>query len=472
MPHVVVVGGGISGLAAAHRLSLLRQSGKLDLKITLLEKTGRLGGVIDSEAESGYVVEHGPDCFITDKPWALNLCRQLDLTGQLLKTSGANGKAFVAWQGRLQPLPDGFSMIAPSKVWPFIKSPLFSPLGKLRAACDLFLPRSLRQSGDESVASFIKRRLGKELFDRAGQALIGGIYTADAGALSAFATIPRFVAMERQHGSIIRGLRQEGQQDRAGGPRYSLFQTLSAGLAGLVDALAQSLEKESIVLNAEVLELTRSDSHFRLVLETGREPLQADAVVVAVPADKAACLLRKLAPDLGEALAQIECASSLVLNFLFRNDQLSVPAGAFGFVVPASEGSNILAGSFISKKFDNRAPQNMVMVRVFIGGALQADLLEKADEELIGVALADLRKYIALKGEPLKTWIRRWPKSMPQYHLGHAQRVAQIDEMVRELGGLALAGNCLYGVGIADCVKSGEVAAENVLESLEKRGLL
>src|SRR5262245_25637488 len=199
MAHVVVIGGGISGLAAAHRLSLLRQSAQLDLQITLLEKTGRLGGVIDSETESGYVVEHGPDCFITDKPWALNLCRQLDLAGQLVKTAGGNGKAFVAWRGRLYPLPDGFSMIAPSKMWPFVKSPLFSPLGKLRAACDLFLPKSVGQSRDESVASFIKRRLGTELFDRAGQALIGGIYTADAGALSAGATIPRFVAMERDY---------------------------------------------------------------------------------------------------------------------------------------------------------------------------------------------------------------------------------------------------------------------------------
>jgi oxygen-dependent protoporphyrinogen oxidase len=472
MAHVVVVGGGISGLTAAHRLSTISQSEKLDLQITLLEKNARLGGVIESEEESGYIIEHGPDCFVTDKPWALNLCQELDLTGNLIKTGAGNGKAFVAWRGRLQPLPDGFSMIAPSKIWPFIKSPLFSPLGKLRAACDLVLPRGKEGNEDESVAGFIQRRLGKELFERAGQALIGGIYTGDAGELSAVATMPRFIALEREHGSIIRGLRLEGREYRAGGPRYSLFQTLKKGLTGLTGALADSLKSESIRLKTDVIELSRKDGRSWSVITAGQETLTADAVILSVPADRAAQLVRGCNSELGSALASIECASSLVLNLLLKDEQLNIPAEAFGFVVPESEGGNILAASFISKKFVDRAPQGMVMVRVFIGGALQPGLLEKKDEELIGMALTDLRKYVALKGEPVKTWVRRWPKSMPQYHLGHARRVAQIDEMVRELGGLVLAGNCLHGVGIADCVRSGELAAQSVLESLKTHRLL
>jgi protoporphyrinogen/coproporphyrinogen III oxidase len=472
MAQVVVVGGGISGLAAAYRLSTIKKERNLDLNITLVEAAPRLGGLIRSQSEDDFVVEHGPDAFLIEEPWLPDLCQKLQLGQHLIRPKKGKGRAFVARRGRLVPLPAGFSMIAPSEFWPFFKSPLFSPLGKLRAAADLFLPRGNERKEEESVAQFVERRLGKEIFERVGQAVIGGIYTADAGSLSASAAIPRFVELERRYGSLIRGLRQEAHGLTAGGARYSLFQTLDTGLSGLVEAIAGSLGQERIMLESEVLSLLRPAAQTWLVGKANKESLEANGVILALPSHQAAKLLRSLNADLSKALDSIESASSMVLNFLFRREQFACPDNCFGFVVPVSEGGNILAASFISEKFANRAPEGMAVVRVFVGGALMGQLLQRDDRELEGLALSDLQKYLNIKGGPVKSWIQRWPKSMPQYQLGHAQRVAQIEQQVRELDGLALAGNCYHGVGIPDCVESGEVAAKIVVDSLDRRGLL
>src|SRR6516162_2114770 len=401
MAHIVVIGGGISGLSTAYHLWKIKKERNLDLKITLVEAASRLGGVINSEQEQGYVVEHGPDAFLVEKPWALTLCEELNLKPYLIAAPEGKGKAFVAWRGELAALPEGFSMIAPSRFWPFVTSPLFSPMGKLRAFGDLFLPKGNRQKDDESVARFIKRRLGAELFERAGQALVGGIYTADAGMLSASSAIPRFVELEREHGSIIRGLRGQRLGTTVGGARYSLFQTLVNGLSGLVEGLALSLEKETIVLGAEISEVARGASGW-LVCKAD-ETIAADGIVLAVPALRAARLLKGIDASLSRTLAEIESVASVVINFLLNADQISRPANGFGFVVPISEHANILAASFISEKYANRAPKGMVMVRVFIGGALMPQLFKKADQDLISLALTDLQKYLKLKGAPVKT---------------------------------------------------------------------
>lgn len=470
--RIVILGGGITGLSAAHRLVAVKRDRNLDLEITLVEAQSRVGGVIKSEAQGDYCVEHGPDSFLMEKPVMSDLCAELDLEKYIDRPAKMNGRAFVVSNGRLHPLPQGFHMVAPKDLWSFYKSSLFSLQGKARATFDLFLPRGNQSSAPESVAQFLTRRLGKEISQRAGEPLVGGIYTGDAGQLSAEAAIPYFVELERRHGSLIRGLNRERGRYTAGGARYSLFATLSMGLSGLVDALASSLQSERIMLGVPARQVVKTGENNWLIGREDGAQLEADGLIMALPARQAARLLTGVNRSLCDKLAAIESASSAVINFLFASSQIACPPDGFGFVVPASEGSNILAASFVSKKFANRAPQDMVMARIFIGGALAPQLLAKSDADLIDLALADLAKYIEVTGLPARSWLERWPESMPQYRLHHKERVAQIKEQVRELEGLALAGNCYDGVGIPDCVYSAEQAVKVVLDSLNGRGLI
>jgi len=446
-------------------------------QVSLLEASERVGGVITTQRRDGFLLEGGPDSFITEKPAGIELCRRIGLEDQLLPTNDRFRRTLIVRDGRLAPLPDGFQLLGPTRLLPFLLSPVLSLRGKLAAAKDLVLPRGGPPAGgDESLASFVRRRLGSEVLERLAQPLAGGIYTADPETLSLASTMPRFLELERTHRSLILGLRAQARRAGAAsagtsGARFSLFVTLRDGMETLPTALAARLPAGAIRTHTEVQAISRgaatSDrpNAWQITL-TGGETLVADAVVVAVPAPAAALLLRGVDAVLADDLGAIAYASSAVITLAYRRDQVPDAPQAFGFVVPAVEGRRVIAGSFSSVKYSGRAPADTVLLRLFVGGALQPALFALGDDEIVRTAREELRDLLGITGEPTLTWIQRWPASMPQYHVGHAGQVAAIERHAALLPGLALAGNAYHGVGLADCVRSGEAATEALLATV------
>lgn len=493
MKRVVIIGGGISGLAAAHRLleRKLESTEKIDL--TLLESSDRLGGIVQTHQRDGFLLETGPDSFISEKPAALDLARRLGLASRIIETNEEHRRSFIVRQGKLLPVPEGFHLLAPSRFWPFVKSDIFSWSGKARMALELFLPgRTVNGNADESLADFVRRRLGREALDRMAQPMVGGIYTADPEHLSLRATMPRFLEMERKHGSVIRALRRSGSSPTGGegsgtsGARYSLFLSFDRGMQVLTDTLAerisnfrsqisdhpsQGVEKAHnganvIRLNTRVeslsLDPAAHDSAIWKVKTNQNETLIADLVCLALPAYVSARLLENVDPQLVSELDGISYASSATINLAYKRDDIPHPLDGFGFVVPVIEARSIMACTFSSVKFAARAPAGHVLLRAFVGGALQPELLKLTDNELLLRVQKDLHDLLGIQQAPLFTEISRWEKAMPQYHLGHMERVQRIDQRVAALPGLVLAGNAYTGLGIPDCIRSGEAAADQI----------
>jgi oxygen-dependent protoporphyrinogen oxidase len=488
----VIVGGGVTGLAAALRATERAASAGAALDVQLFEAESRTGGVISSEARDGFLLELGPDSLVTEKPWAIDLCRHVGLGSELIPTNAAFQRSLVVSRGRLVPLPLGFSLLAPTRIWPFVRSPVLSLPGKLRMLWDLFAPRGGPRDGeDESLASFVLRRFGREALERLAQPMVAGIYTADPTTLSLAATMPRFLEIERRERSVILGLRRQVKTATAGvgqamqhasGARYGLFMTLRHGLGSLVAELESRLPEDSIRRRARVarLELGREPGAassngvgrrpWRVVLDDGRA-VDADAVLVALPAHEAARLLAPLDAPLGSLLAGIPYASAATVSLGFRRSDLREPLAAFGFVVPAVERRRIVACTFVDVKYSGRAPEDCVLLRGFIGGALQAEMFELDDAAMVATLRAELRSLLGVTAPPLLARVARWPRSMPQYLVGHVDRVAEIERRTARIAGLALAGNAYRGVGIADCVRSGEAAADTLVDVSMRPGL-
>lgn len=436
----------------------------------MLEASDRLGGVLKTTRGDGYLIEQAADNFITNIPWAVELCRRLGFDDQLLPTDDRYRTAYVLHRGRLVPVPDGFALLAPARVWPVIRTPLLSWRGKLRLACEMFQPAA-RNGGDESLESFAVRRLGRETYERIVQPLVGGIYTADPQKLSLAATLPRFLEMERKHGSLIRGaLRQKrGQREgdrKSSGARYSLFVAPRDGMASLVEAIAQRLPAGSIQRNAPVEQVhADADGTWRIRCKD-RPAERFDAVIVTVPATGAASLLGEVDGQLANLLGQIPYAGASVVSVGYRREQIAHPLDGFGYVVPAIENRPVLAASFSSIKYAGRAPEGCVLIRVFIGGALQPELAQLPDDQLQRIATGELAQTLGARGEPQLSEIARWDGAMPQYHLGHLDLVGQIEARVAELAGLEIAGNAYRGVGVPQCIHSGEEAAGRLAAAL------
>ncbi len=477
-----MIGGGIAGLAAAHRLLEMDPN----VELTIFEASDRLGGSLWTEQRDGFLVEQGADSFITNVPWGVDLCRRLRLADELIGTNPRGRQAFVVRRGRLMPIPDGFMLMAPSRVWPVLTTPILSPLGKLRLACEYFMPRR-NNAEDESLACFARRRLGRETFERLVQPLVAGIYTADPEKLSLAATLPRFQEMERDHGGLIRAARKkvpaaetESHNGPSSGARYNLFVTPRDGLSSLTSAIAARLPSSSIRRQSRVKSLTRSESGWRLSIDAATsadrdgadarrstsEP-EFDATIVAVAAPIAARLLKDVDTILAAELAAIEFAGAVVVSMAFDRQQIRHPLDGFGFVVPAIERRRILSASFSSEKFPGRAPEGRVLVRAFVGGACQRELVDLDDADLERLVRDELSDLLAITGPPLWTMIARWSQSMPQYHLGHLDRVGRIENLVSSIPNLELAGNAYRGVGIPHVIHSGEQAAERLLSSAQ-----
>lgn len=499
--RAAVVGAGISGLAAAHRLVELAPQ----CRLTLLEALPRLGGVIQTVRQEGYQIELSADNFITTLPWGLDLCRRLGLADQLVQTNPAYRRTFVVRRGRLYPLPEGFLMMAPSRWWPLVVTPLLSPWGKLRAALEYFLP-ARRQPGDESLAQFARRRFGRQTYERLIEPLVSAVYGADLEKLSLEATLGRFRQMELQYGSLIRAMRQMRRQARTGRPgnppptsqnspsratghsedaspgqsspgasaesgaRYSMFVTLRDGLGSLVEALGRRLPPETIRLQTPVEAIRRlPDGGWELRLGgQGRGTAQRfDAVILALPAYASAQLLRPVDPELARLLAEIPYTGTAIAAMAFDQSQVGHPLDGMGAVIPAVEQSPLLAISFSNRKYPHRAPAGKVLLRSFLGGAKHPELLTLDDQQLREVVLAELRRLLRIQGEPCLELVARWPASMPQYPVGHKERVAEIRRLLGRWPGLALAGNAYQGIGLPDCIHGGQQAAETIFTEQE-----
>lgn len=462
-PSVAVVGGGLSGLAAALRL----QEAGADWR--LFEASPRLGGVIETVEEAGYRIELSADNFLTREPWATDLCRKVGLERELLPTNRDRRRALVVRRGRVVPVPEGFVLMAPRALGPILASPVLSLLGKARLAAERWVPPK-RAVGDESVASFARRRLGREAFERLVQPLVAGIYTADPERLSMAATLPRFLEQEAEHGSLWRAAQRGPGGDASNtesGARYGLFVAPRLGMQQLVDAVAARLPSDRLSMGSPVAGAIRQENGWRLAGADDQPLGEHDALIVATPAYAAARLLRDAEPSLAERLDAIEYAGASIVCLGVRTEQVARPIDGFGFVVPAAERRRIIAASFSSYKFPGRAPDERLLIRVFVGGALQPELVDLDDDALVRLAREELGDLVGLRGEPEIARVARWPRQTPQYHVGHLDRVAEIERLTP--ASVELAGAAYRGVGVPQCVRSGELAAERALARSDGR---
>lgn len=459
--RIAVVGGGISGLAAAHRLVEL----KPDAEVALFERTSRVGGVLETIHRDGFQVEQSADNFITTVPWGVDLCKRLGLEDELIQTNPAHRRTYVVRRRRLHRLPDGFLMMAPTRMWPLAVTPILSPMGKLRAGVEYFIP-SRKGDGDESMAAFVRRRLGSEVFERLVEPLVSAVYAADMEKLSLLATLPRFRDMERQHGSLIRAMRRQmasrKKSDAESGARYSLFLTLRGGLSSLVEAIRDRLPRGTVRLDSPVDRIEPCGQRWRLSIKE-EAPQEFDAVILATPSSTAAQLLQPIDADLAGELNTITHEGTAIVSVAYRREQIAHPLDGMGIVVPSIEKSPILAVSFSSQKYAHRAPEGKTLLRVFAGGARAPEMAEMDTAELEPRVLGELAELLGIRGEPVYRATSHWPRTMPQYYVGHVQLVERIEAGVARLENLELAGNAYHGVGIPNCIHTGEQAAERLL---------
>lgn len=454
--RIAVIGGGISGLTAAH---YLQSHLKGDYEISLFESSSRLGGVIETEKRDGVILEAGPDCFLSKKPWARDLCKEIGLSQELISTREGYRKSFIYSGGKMNSMPPGFYLMAPNKIFTLLKMPILSLLGKLRAALDLLIP-ARKEDSDESVAGFMKRRLGKEVFERIGQPMIGGIYGGDPEKLSLRATVPQFQEMEKKHGSVIRGLRKQQDQahDTASGPRYSLFLSMKHGMEQIIHALVKELSRIKIYTACPIHSISRN-GNFRLSALDGRE-FEADALILAAPAYAAARMLQAMAPDLAADLESILYESVATVNLLYRKEDVPARLDGVGFVVPKVENTKLSACTFSSQKFEGRTPEDYSLLRAFVGGALYHEEFHKDDRAMESMVKEELHQIAGITARPVMVSIRRYPQAMPQYHVGHLEKCAALQERVKAIPGLFLTGNAYEGIGIPDCVRMAQKQAE------------
>ena len=477
MKKVVIIGGGISGLSTAYSLErVIEQSGD-ELTYTLFEKGTRLGGNIVTEEEKGFVVEGGPDCFISEKPWALALCKELGLKGEIICTNDEHRKTFVLWKRKLHELPEGVILMVPTKIVPILWSTLISFPGKIRMGMEYFIPKR-KSNEDESLGSFVRRRLGKEALTKIAEPLIAGIHAGDPETMSIRSSFPRFVDLEQNYGSLIKGMlarmvEAKKWKKKSTGEKITMFMTLKGGVATLTNTIASSLSIGSTIQGKEITGISRSDVNGRTPSYTisfagGDDAVKADAVIIAAPAYAAANLLKHLDPSLADQLMEIPYASTATVSIAYKKEDVSHPLNGFGFVIPKVENRRIMAATWTSVKFSYRAPGDSVLIRCFVGGALNENLVSLSDEEMIKMVREELKDIMGIGAKPILSRVFRFHKAMPQYTIGHEEKVSKIEQMVNEHDGLFLTGSAYRGIGISDCVHNGEITAKKVFEYLTK----
>ena len=468
MKRIAIIGGGISGLSAAFYLQKARAAGA-DLEYTLFESGQRLGGSMYSDQVEGCLVEAGPDSFLTEKPWALSLCKELGIADQLIGSNDAQRKTYIVVNGRLVVMPDGLMFMVPTQLVATALSPLFSWSTKLRMARELLHPPRPMQS-DETVAQLVERHFGAEVVDRLADPLLSGVYGGDAARLSARAVLPRFVEMEEKYGSLSRAMLAAHKKMMAARkhPPPPLFTSLQDGMQQMVDAIAARLDPESIRLRTHVLRVypedASSSSSWRVAVEMNGEE-RFDAVLIATPANVAGTLLDGVDRGLARNLLDITYSSSITVTLGYYKQQLAGLPPGFGFLVPRSEGTRMLACTFVHNKFPHRAPQDKGILRCFLGGARDEAVLGLSDDDILETVHRELRDILKLDARPIFARVYRWRGAMAQYEPGHIARVQRIEKRVAEIPGLALAGNAYHGIGVPDCIRSGMEAANALAQA-------
>ena len=464
MKKIAIIGGGITGLATAFYLQKYTH-GAVD--ITLIESAPRLGGKITSAQESGFVVEGGPDSFLTKKPAVLELCRDLELNDDLIGCNNLKQNTYVWSRNKLHPMPEGMMLMVPTMMLPFFRSRLVSWPGKMRMGMEMFLPPR-KAKADESLANFVRRRLGAEALEKIAAPLMAGIFAADPERLSLQSTFPIFVEMEQKHGSLLRGILQQKRAKEhipvRPGPKEvspSMFMTLRGGLQQLVDAIVSRLHLQTILLNVHVLAVTRDHEQYRISLSDGSH-FNADEIVFATPASVTANLVREIDPVLALKLRAVRYVSTATVSLGFKSSDIERPLDGFGFVVPHSENRQITACSWSSTKFNHRAPEGYALIRVFVGGARAEALAEQGEAALVELARQELRAIMGIAATPVLAKVYRWHKANPQYDVGHQARIADIDKIVALHPGLHLAGAAYHGAGIPDCIQGAITVAQSI----------
>jgi protoporphyrinogen/coproporphyrinogen III oxidase len=460
MTRIAIIGGGISGLAAAFALEEQRSAGTVEY--TLYESSPRLGGVLRTEHVDGCLVEAGPDSFISEKPWAAELCRTLGLGDQLIGSNDSDRKTYILVRGRLIPMPDGLMFMVPTKLLPTGLSRLFSLGTKLRMARELLHPPHAGEN-DESVASMVERHYGSEMVDRLADPLLSGVYGGEAASLSVRAVLPRFAEMERTYGSLGRAMlaARKKMRSNANRPAPPLFTSLKNGMEHLVQTLLPRLNQCSLLTNSAVQSIQPQAGGWTVSSASDSE--RYDAVIVALPAQAAACVLAKCSTPLSSELAAIRYSSSITIGLGYdRQVRQSLPPG-FGFLVPRSEGKRLLAATFVHNKFPHRAPDDRALLRCFFAGSSAEDVWQLSDDEIVGAVSEDLQQILGLRATPIFGRVYKWKSAMAQYGVGHLERLERIERLLAQLPGLALAGNGYRGIGVPDCVRSGQEAAKQVL---------
>lgn len=473
MKKITIIGGGIAGLAAAYYAQQRTGEG---VAITILEAGEHWGGKIttdrvdDVASEGQFVIEGGPDTFIVTKPWALRLCTELGIADRLRGTNPKNKATYILKKDRLHELPGGLTMMIPTEFGPMIRTGLLSWAQKARMGLDFVLPAPAK-NGDESLGNFVSRRLGRAAYENLIEPLMSGIYAGDGDQLSLRATFPYLRDLELKEGGLIKGAlaARKARASKGGGPNpgsRSIFMTPITGLAEIVETLTEKLATAGVEmrLKTSASELSQlADGGWQVTL-TGGEAFETETVIIAAPAYVAGALIADTAPDLAADLAQIEYVSTSTVTMAFKQEDLPRPLDGYGYVIPRREGRKALACTWTSTKFPHRAPEGYALVRVFIGRAGQEDEISWTEEDLESIAREELAMTLGIRAEPLVTRIFRWEKAMPQYNLGHPARLERITAALSNLQGLGLAGNGYTGIGIPDCIRSGELAVEKILE--------
>ncbi|MGB4441523.1 MAG: protoporphyrinogen oxidase [Coriobacteriia bacterium] len=487
MKRVIIIGGGAAGLGAAYKVRRAAEAGH-DVDCILLEKDDRLGGKLASDIvrdpEGGeYVVDGGCDAFVSGKPAIGRIARMLGIADAMVPACEENKKTLIVKGRRLIELPDGIMMFAPTKLVPLATTPLYSWPAKFRMALDWFLPRKVRwaegetaQDHDETLESFVVRRMGRESLDRLAEPLVGGVHASDPSQMSIAATFPNFLEMEQEFGSLIRGFlaeRKKREEMRAkyppkpGAKPWAFFNTFYRGMEQLTDGMAEAVGAERIRTGAEVEAIGRAGEGWCVTL-AGGEVVEGDALIVATEAWAATRLMRDVDDELADLLASIPCSSSATVPMAFRAEDCPFDRAWFGILSPLVEKRPLLAVTLSSSKWPDRAPEDRVLLRGFIGGPANQHLLETTDEELIETVRQQLVELLGMKpdAQPVYASVYRWVGGMPQYTLGHLDRVDEIERRTREIGGLELAGGAFRGVGVPNCIESGERAVTKVLADL------
>lgn len=461
---VIIIGGGISGLAAAYRL----QRDAPQLNVALVEKNGRFGGKLQTMCKDGFTIELGPDCFLARKPRGVGLCEELGIADQLIGRNPNHRKTFVLRHGRLHRLPEGLTGMIPTDLDALANSTLLSENGRRAIAQEPTQPVHPAESGDESLADFVTRRFGREAFENLIEPLMGGIYAGQADRLSLAATFPQLRQLELKHGSLLKGLTAP-KEERVAVP-YPPFVSLPGGIGQLAEEVVKRLEGVRLLHGWSAAGLAQLDKSYKVILEDKSrqtvQTLHARHVILATPAFVSGVLLRDIDPLLAEALCRIPYASTALVNLAFDKSDLGVTLDGYGYVIPNAEGKDALACTWSSLKWDGRAPDDRLLLRVYIG-RFGSDVTRYDDGRLQQIALDELRETLDINANPIHSHVQRWPQGLPQYNLGHTSLIQTIQGQIGQHPNLRLAGNYFTGVGIPDAIQSGEQAADGVMDSVQ-----